>query len=35
MTPEEYVAYMESYAKGCVILCPWCNDWEDIEDGRL
>jgi len=33
MTPEEYCAYLESVGLGVVILCPWCGDWEDIEDG--
>lgn len=32
MTPEEYVVWEESVGRGVVVLCPWCFDWEDIDD---
>lgn len=33
MTPAEYAAWQESIGRGVVVLCPWCYDWEDVEDG--
>lgn len=35
MSREEYGAWLGSVGRGVVVLCPWCSDWEDVEDGHF
>jgi len=35
LSVPDYIKYLEAVGLGEAILCPWCFDWEDIEDGNF